>query len=34
MTVRETQGFLVEQYGTELSPELISSITDAVMAEV
>lgn len=34
MTVREIQGFLVEQYGTEVSPELISSVTDAVMAEV
>ncbi len=34
MTVREIQGFLLEQYGTEVSPELISSVTDAVMAEV
>ena len=34
MTVREIQGFLAEQYGTEVSPELISSVTDAVMAEV
>ncbi len=34
MTVREIQGFLVEQYGTEVSPEFISSVTDAVMAEV
>lgn len=34
MTVREIQGFLVEQYGTEISPEFISSVTDAVMAEV
>jgi len=34
MTVREIQGFLVEQYGAEVSPELISSVTDAVMAEV
>jgi len=34
MTVREIQGFLVEQYGTEVSPEFISSVTDAVMVEV
>jgi len=34
MTVREIQGFLVEQYGTEVSPEFISAVTDAVMAEV
>ena len=34
MTVREVQGFLAEQYGTEVSPEFISSVTDAVMAEV
>lgn len=34
MTVREIQVFLVDQYGTEVSPELISSVTDAVMAEV
>ena len=34
MTVREIQGFLAEQYGTEVSPEFISSVTDAVMAEV
>ncbi len=34
MTVREIQGFLVEQYGTEVSPEFISSVTDAVMTEV
>jgi len=34
MTVREIQGFLLEQYGTEVSPEFISSVTDAVMAEV
>jgi len=33
MTVREIQGFLVEQYGTEVSAEFISSVTDAVMAE-
>jgi len=34
MTMREIQGFLAEQYGTEVSPEFISSVTDAVMAEV
>ncbi len=34
MTVREIQGFLAEQYSTEVSPEFISSVTDAVMAEV
>lgn len=33
-TVREIQGFLTEQYGTEVFPEFISSVTDAVMAEV
>ena len=34
MTMREIQGFLAEQYGTEVSPEFISSVTDAVMSEV
>ena len=34
MAVREVQGFLLESYGTEVSPEFISSVTDAVMAEV
>jgi len=34
MTLREIQGLLAEQYGTEVSPEFISSVTDAVMAEV
>jgi transposase-like protein len=34
MTIREIQGFLAEQYGTEVSPDFISSVTDAVMAEV
>jgi transposase-like protein len=34
MTVREIQGFLLETYGTEVSPDLISSVTDAVMDEV
>lgn len=34
MTVREMQGFLADQYGVDVSPDLISSVTDAVMAEV
>jgi len=34
MTVRESQGFLAEQYATEVSAEFISSVTEAVMAEV
>jgi transposase-like protein len=34
MTVREIQGFLLEQYGTEGSPDFISSVTDEVMDEV
>ena len=34
MTVREIQAFLAEQYGTEVTPDFISSVTDAVMAEV
>jgi transposase-like protein len=33
VTVREIQAFLAEQYGTEVSPEFINSVTDAVMAE-
>lgn len=34
MTVREIQGFLSEQYSTDVSPEFISSVTGAVMEEV
>ncbi|WP_184304935.1 IS256 family transposase, partial [Roseateles oligotrophus] len=34
MTVREIQGFLAEMYSVEVSPDLISSVTDAVMSEV
>ncbi len=34
MTVREIQSHLEEMYGTEISPTLISSVTDAVMDEV
>jgi putative transposase len=34
MTVREIQSYLQEMYGTEVSPEFISKVTDEVMAEV
>ena len=34
MTVREIQGFLAEMYGTEVTPEFISKVTDAVLAEI
>ncbi|QDL37529.1 IS256 family transposase [Rhodoferax sediminis] len=34
MTMREIQGFLLESYGTEVSAEFISSVTEAVMLEV
>jgi transposase-like protein len=34
LTVREIQGFLLETYGTEVSPDLISTVTDGVLAEV
>jgi transposase-like protein len=34
MTVREIQGHLVELYGIEVSPDLISRVTDAVLDEV
>ena len=34
MTVREIQGYLAEIYAVDVSPDLISSVTDAVMAEV
>jgi putative transposase len=34
MTVREIQGFLAEMYAVDVSPDLISSVTDAVMREV
>jgi putative transposase len=34
MSVREIQGHLEELYGTEVSPDLISSVTDAVLEEV
>ena len=34
MTVREIQGHLAELYGTEVSPDLISKVTDAILDEV
>jgi putative transposase len=34
MTMREVQGFLLESDGVDVSPEFISSVTDAVMTEV
>jgi putative transposase len=34
MTMREIRGFLLETYGTDVSAEFISSVTEAVMAEV
>lgn len=34
MTVREIQAFLAEMYSVDVSPDLISSVTDAVMSEV
>jgi len=34
LTVREIQAFLREMYGVEVSPDLISAVTDAVVAEV
>jgi putative transposase len=34
MTVREIQSHLEEMYGTDVSPTLISSVTDAVIDEV
>ena len=32
--MREIQAFLVQAYNTEVSPEFISSVTDAVLDEV
>jgi transposase-like protein len=34
LTVREIQGFLLETYGTEVSADFISSVTDGIQAEV
>jgi transposase-like protein len=33
MTVREIQGHLAELYGTDVSPDLISRVTDGVLDE-
>ena len=34
LTVREIRGYLAEAYGTEVSPDLISTVTDSALAEV
>lgn len=34
MSTRDIQSFLKEQYGTDVSPDLISAVTDEVMASV
>ena len=34
MTVREIQGFLAEMYAVEVSPDLISTVTDGIVADV
>src|SRR5215510_6440016 len=34
LTVREIQGFLREMYAVEVSPDLISTVTDAILEEV
>ena len=34
LTVREMQAHLTELYGVEVSPDLISTVTDAVLEEV
>src|SRR5438552_9117290 len=34
LTVREIQAFLSEMYAVDVSPDLISTVTDAVLAEV
>jgi transposase-like protein len=34
LTVREIQAFLAEMYATDVSPDLISTVTDAIAAEV
>jgi len=33
MTAREIQGFLADMYGTEVSPDLISTVSDGIVAE-
>lgn len=34
MTVREIQAFLMEMYATEVAPDFISTVTDAVLSEI
>ncbi len=34
MTVREIQGFLAEMYATDVAPDFISAVTDAVLTEI
>ena len=34
MTVREIQEFLAEMYDVEVSPDLISTVTDGIVAQV
>ena len=34
LTVREIQGYLAETYGTEVGHDLISTVTDSVLAEI
>jgi hypothetical protein len=34
MTVRENHAFLSEMYAVDVSPDLLSSVTDVVIAEV
>ena len=34
LSVREIQGHLAEFYGIEVSPDLISAVTDAILDEV
>lgn len=33
MAMREIEGFVLEQYGTEVSPDFISPVTDEVMVK-
>ncbi len=34
LSVREIQGFLLETYGTEVSPDFISTVTDGIQSEI
>ncbi|MFI9077035.1 transposase, partial [Streptomyces sioyaensis] len=34
MTVRDIQSYLAKRYGTDVSPDLISKVTDAVNDEI